>query len=214
VAGDKSGTRVAIGSIVAEALVKAIIGAVASPLKMFGAVVDLAGGSGAAAAPEPIPYRPGLLDPEDKARVEQVAEGLSGAPGLKVTLNGMAGGPDVRGLQEKAVLADLQAKQGVFGGIKNLANRGERNAIRDALAARAGGDKGELSPEHQKALDEWAGEKQVSDDDLRALAKARAERLRDQLVRDHGIDAARVAAGDPDVNRTEGKPGVGVALGF
>jgi len=137
----------------------------------------------------------------------------AGAPGLRITLHGAAGGTDVRALQEAGVLADLQAKQGVLGGIRNLANRTERAAIRDALAARATGATPTLAPEHQKTLDEWAGAKTISDDQLRTLAAARAETLKAALVQGRGIDAARITLGDPQVDRDRGMPAVMIALG-
>ena len=216
VSGDKSGTHVALGEIVAQAVVKAILGAVTSPLKMLGAVGGLVTGGGGSILPEPIPCRPGLPAVEASAgeRVQQLGGALGGAPALRISLHGMAGGPDVRALQEAAVLADLNAKQGVFGGIKNLANRRERNAIRDVLTARAaGGSAPELDPEYQKTLDEWAQAKTISDDQLRALATARAEGVKTALVSGQGADAARVTVGDPEVDREKGKPAVRIGFG-
>lgn len=215
VSGGSRGTQVALGSIVTQALVKAIVGAVMSPLKMLGSVADLATGKAGALAPEPIPCRAGLptVDPPATGRVDQLGSGLAAAPGLRITLRGTAGGPDVRALQEAAVLADLQAKQGVLGSIKNLANRAERNAIRDALTARATGGTPTLAPAYQATLDEWAAAKVISDDQLRALAVARAERLKASLVQGQGIDASRVTLGDPEVDRDKGMPGVTIALG-
>src|SRR5205085_10566637 len=156
--------------------VRAIAGAVMSRPKMLGSIAALASGGAASRAPEPIacaPGRPGV-GAAASGRVEQLSNGMGGAPGLRITLRGAAGGPDVRALQEAAVLADLQAKQGMLGSVRNLANRGERNAIRDALAARAAGGTSTLAPEYQKTLDEWASAKTISDDQLRALATARA----------------------------------------
>jgi hypothetical protein len=215
VSGDKSGTHVGLGEVVTQAIVKAILGAVASPLKMLGAVADLAAGGGGALTPEPIPCGPGLptVDAAAGERVPQLGGALGGAPALRITLHGMAGGPDVRALQEAAVLADLQAEQGVLGGIKNLASRGERNAIRDFLVAKAGGGKAELSPDYQKTLDEWAGAKTISDDQLRTLAAARAEGVKSALTTGQGVDAARVAVGDLEVDREKGEPAVRIGFG-
>jgi len=146
-------------------------------------------------------------------RVEQLSGAMAGAPGLRITLRGVAGGTDVRALQEAAVLADLQAKQGLLGSVRNLAARTERNAIRDALVARASGGASTLAPEYQKTLDEWASAKTISDDQLRMLAAARAEALKAALVREQGIDAARVTLGDPQVEREQGVPSVTIGLG-
>jgi len=216
VSGDKSGTHVGLGEIVAQAIVKAILGAVTSPLKMLGAVGDLVAGGGGSILPEPIPCTPGLpaVDAAAGERVQQLGGALGGAPALKITLHGMAGGPDVRALEEAAVLADLNAKQGVLGGIKNLANRSERNAIRDVLTARATGGKApDLDPEYQKTLDEWAQAKTISDDQLRQLANARAAGVKSALVAGQGADPARVAVGEPEVDREKGKPAVRIGFG-
>jgi hypothetical protein len=189
---------------------------VTSPPPTLGAVADLAGGGGGSILPEPIPCSPGLpaVDTSAGERVQQLGGALGGAPALRITLHGVAGGPDVRALQEAAVLADLNAKQGVLGGLKHLANRSERNAIRDFLTARvAGGSAPELDPEYQKTLDEWAQAKTVSDDQLRALATARAEGVKTALVTGQGADAARVTLGDPEVDREKGKPAVRIGFG-
>jgi hypothetical protein len=106
------------------------------------------------------------------------------------------------------VLADLQGER--LGGVRNLVSGGDRGAIRDAIAK---GKTDDLAPDRKKTLDEWAGKKTVTDDQLHALAVARAEDLRTSMGKDHGIDAARVTLGDPQVDRDAGKPVVVVALG-
>jgi hypothetical protein len=213
--GDRAGTHVALGEIVAQALVKAILGALTSPLKMLGVVADLATGGGGPLLPQPIPCARGLPAVEASAgeRVQQLVDALGVSPSLRISLQGVAGGADVRALQEAAVLADLNAKQGVVGGLKNLVNRKERNAIRDFLTARAGGRNApDLTLEYQKTLDEWAQAKAVSEDQLRVLATERAEALRTALVTGQGIDAARVVVGNPEVDRERGQPAV--RIGF
>lgn len=111
------------------------------------------------------------------------------------------------------MFGDLNAKQGVIGGLKSLANRRERNAIRDFLTARAsGGSIPELSPDYRTTLDEWAQAKTVSDDQLRALATARAEVVKTTLVTRQGLDTTRVSVGDPEIDRENGKPAVRIGL--
>jgi len=213
VSGDRrGGARVDVGAVIAEALRHAIVNALASPLRLLGAVV--AGDDKVDATPQPIACAPGRpeVDAEARTRVEQLGTVLGSAPALRLELRGSAGGPDVRALQEAALLADLAADRGALGTLRNLASRGTRNAIRDVLAARASGKSGELSPELQKTLDEWAAERTVSDGDLRALAAARAARLRSLLVQDFGIAAERLALAEPAVDRDGGRPAVAVAL--
>src|SRR5438094_5699105 len=210
--GRTGGAQVDVGAVITEALRRAIVNALASPLRLIGAVV--AGGDKVDATPEPIACAPGRteVDAGARTRVEQLGTVLGSAPALRLELRGSAGGPDVRALQEAAILADLAADRGALGTLRNLASRGTRNAIRDVLAARASGKSAELSPELQKTLDEWGAERTVSNGDLRALAGARAARLRSLLVQDFGIAAERLALGEPAVDRDGGRPAVAVAL--
>ena len=210
--GDRTaGTRVDIGAVVSQALAHAIVNAITSPLKLVGAL-NLTGDKVANFAPEPIEFAPGRPTVADagRDRVEQLARVLASAPALTVELRGAAGPADVRALQEAAVLADLQGERRVIGGVRNLVSGGDRGAIRDAIAK---GKTDDLTPDRKKTLDEWAGKKTVTDDQLHALAVARAEDLRTSMGKDHGIDAARVKLGDPQVDRDAGKPVVAVALG-
>ncbi len=210
--GRTGGAQVDVGAVIAEALRHAIVNALASPLRLIGAVAG--GGDKVDATPEPIACAPGRaeVDAGAQTRVEQLGTVLGSAPALRLELRGSAGGPDVRALQEAAILADLSADKGALGTLRNLASRGTRSAIRDALAARASGKSAELSPELAKTLDEWAAERTVSDGALRALAAARAARLQSLLVQDYGIPAERLALGEPAVERDAGRPAVAIAL--
>jgi len=96
--------------------------------------------------------------------------------------------------------------------VRNLASRGERTAIRDALTARARGGTADLALAQQARLDTWVAEKAIADDQLGRLAAARAEELRTVLGKNYGVDAARVAIGDPEVDREHGSTAVGVSL--
>ncbi len=210
--GRTGGAQVDVGAVITEALRHAIVNALASPLRLIGAVV--AGGDKLDATPEPIACAPGRaeVDAGARTRVEQLGTVLGSAPALRLELRGSAGRPDVRALQEAAILADLSADKGALGTLRNLASRGTRSAIRDALAARASGKSAELSPELAKTLDEWAAERTISDGALRALAAARAARLQSLLVQDYGIPAERLALGEPAVDRDAGRPAVAIAL--
>jgi len=210
--GRTGGAQVDVGAVITEALRHAIVNALASPLRLIGAVV--AGGDKVDATPEPIACAPGRaeVDAGARTRVEQLGTVLGSAPALRLELKGSAGGPDVRALQEAAILADLSADKGALGTLRNLASRGTRSAIRDALAARASGKSAELSPELAKTLDEWAAERTISDGALRALAAARAAHLQSLLVQDYAIPAERLALGEPAVDRDAGRPAVAIAL--
>jgi hypothetical protein len=211
--GRKGGAKVDLGAVVTQALTKALLGAITSPLKLLGAVA-MSGDKVEAFAPEPIEYVPGRAELADDSwpRVGRLANVLASYPVLRFTMRGGAGPADVRALEEAAVLADLNADKGVLKSIQNLASRRERNDVRDYLTARVAGKPAELSPERQPALEKWIAEHPASDADLTALAKARVEKLQTLLTKDYGVAADKLSAGEPDVNRTDGKSGVAVTL--
>ena len=78
--------------------------------------------------------------------------------------------------------------------------------------ARIDGGSATLPPEHQQTLDEWATAKTIPDDALRTLATARAESVKAALT-SQGVDASRVAVGDPQVEREGGTPAVRIGFG-
>jgi Domain of Unknown Function (DUF748) len=213
--GRGGGTQVDLGPVIGQALVKVMLGALTSPLKLIGAVV-MGGDRIQAVAPAPIGFDAGRAVIADDAwwRVDELANALASYPGLAVTLRGGSGGAaDVRGLQEAAVLADLQQDQGFFGALATLGSRGDRNAVREYLEERAAKKPAELEESRRPALDEWAAAKVVSEEDLSALAIARAERLRETLEKDYGVAASRLVLGEPVVSREGGRPEVAIALG-
>jgi hypothetical protein len=195
VEGDQRGTRIDIGSIIAQALTRAITGALVSPLKLLGAV-NLKGGRIESFDPRPIPFAPGtgVATPAGRKQTTQLGRMLEQLPSVMVAITGGAGTTDVRGLKEMAVLAELEATDaGMLGGIRNVLSFGKRDAIRNALAARARGEDGPLDDDDREQLDEWVAERTVTEADLQALAARRVESIRAELVGEQGIDAARVS---------------------
>jgi hypothetical protein len=215
VSGDRErGASIKLGSIVGEALARAIVNAVASPLKLIGAVT-MSGDKVGSIAPDPVGFIPGLPEIADDEwwRVEQLANFLPTLPTLTLTLAGMAGPADARALSEAAVLAEMQAGSRALGALRNVASGGKRGAIRAALEKRVRGVPGELEPDEMEELDRMVAEKPVNDDQLRTLAAARAERLRKVLADDYGAGADRVKTGDAVIDREGGKSQVVVTLG-
>jgi hypothetical protein len=213
--GDReTGASIKLGAIVSEALAHAIVNAVASPLKLIGAV-SMSGDKVGAIAPDPVGFIPGLPEIADDEwwRVEQLANFMPAVPTLKVSLAGMAGPADARALSEAAVLAEMAGGNRAVGALRNVASGGKRGAIRDALEKRVRGAPGELEPDEMKELDRMVAEKPTSDDQLRTLAKARAERLRKVLAEDYAIGADRVTTGDAVIDREGGKAQVVINLG-
>jgi hypothetical protein len=213
VEGDERGTKVSVGTVVAQALRRAIVNALASPLKLVGAAF---GGSGAAAPPKPIAFAVGRAEPTDDGGKALDALGglLASRPGIGITLKTAPTKSDVRWLHEQKLREKLSRPQGVFGAIGNFTQRGARERVRVALEARAEGKKGTLEAEDEVKLEEWLAEEPTPGaKELRALATARTERAATALREGHGVAANRVATAEPVVEVREGDPVVEFDLG-
>lgn len=197
VAGDEAGTVVAIGAIVREALARAIVGAIASPLKLLGAV-RLGKGRIEAFEPAPVAFVPGTtgIAPGSEAQAEQLAKALGQLPAVRVRIAGRAGANDARALAEHAVLATLEDERGVLGGVRNLLSGGTRSEVRDALRARRDGKPGALEGDAAGQLDEWVAEHPIDRERLLALATARASAL-EKVLLEGGARADQIVVGEP-----------------
>jgi hypothetical protein len=190
---------------VAQALTRAIMGALVSPLKLLGAV-SLKGNRIESFDPRPIPFAPGtdVSTTAGREQATKLGRTLQQLPSVRLAITGGAGATDVRGLKEMAVLAELdETDEGVMGGIRNVLSFGKRDAIREALAARARGDEGPLDGADREKLDEWVAERTVTDADLLALADRRAESIRAELVDEQEADPSQVVVG-PSVVVSDG----------
>jgi hypothetical protein len=210
--GDRGGARVGLGSIVGQALRKALLGALASPLKLLGAVT--ADGK-VKAAPEPIPFAPGdvVLTAEGGEKVELIARLLSSSPGIALTLSGGISESDLRVLRERALYKELEATSGVRA-LGQLGAIATRRAARKFLEAKLAGQQPEpLDPEDADWLEEHIADQKLEPSALAALASARAATVKDGLVRDHGIADARLTLGAPVTEPPTAEPGVVIGLG-
>jgi Domain of Unknown Function (DUF748) len=212
--GDAGGTRVDLLSVIGGALRRAIVNALASPLKLLGAVIE--GGKVESLAPEPITFRTGrdAFAPAGAEQVGELAALLASRPGLGIELDGTVSAVDVRWLREQALREELEAPQGVVGTLRTLGERGVRDRIRTALAARAEGQEGKLSEEDAATLEEWLAERPPpSAERLGKLADDRMARIETMLRERHGIEAGRVKAEPPAAEPVEGPPAVRFELG-
>jgi hypothetical protein len=195
---DETGTTVPIGSIVAQALRAALLGALTSPLKLIGAAFG--GGDGEGPGPIGIEFPIGRaeLTSDANANVDKLADFMASRPGVGITLSATLTPKDVRWLREQSLAAELAAPQGVFGAIRNLPARGARDRIRTALEARARDEEGKLDDEDAKTLEEWLTERgDLPKDKAKALADARIAAVQKALVEGKGVDATRVKPGEP-----------------
>lgn len=211
---DAAGMRVSVLAMVGQALRRALLNALASPLKLVGAVFG--GGEGKAVAPAPILFRPGRaeLTPAGDAQVRELAAVLAGRPGVAVTLSAAPSAADVSWLREQALRAALTAPQGLLGALQTLGDRGRRRRVAGALEARARDQPGTLDPDDAAALARWLAERPPpSAAELRALAAARLDRVASLLHERHGIEPSRIERAAPAAEPGGELPAVQVTLG-
>lgn len=211
VGGGRGGVNVGLGSIAGQALRKALMGALASPLKLLGAVTT----GDKVAAPEPILFVPGTseLAPDGSSRIEQIAALLSASPGIALTLTGGTSESDVHALQERALLAELEATSGVRA-LGQLGEIGTRRAVRQHLQAKlAGEEPPALEPEQETWLESHVSAEKIEPAALATLAATRAAAAQSLLVREHGIAAERLPIGPPATEPPAAQPGVAIGLG-
>jgi hypothetical protein len=213
IAGDEAGMRTGVGTIIGNALTRAILNAVTSPLKLIGAVTRI-GEKPAAVTPGPVAFLAGraVMADGEPAKLDSLASLLGRAPGLRLHLRGEAGDADRRWLREQALRAKLEAESGVFGSVRHVAERGARKAALAALTARAEGQAGEIPAEHREWFETKVGEQQVDDAALRTLAEARAAEVQKKLASGQGIDAPRLVLDEPRLDAAA-RPVVAIGLG-
>jgi hypothetical protein len=213
VEGDQRGARVSVMDLAAQALRKALVNALASPLKLVGAAF---GGKEGATAPAPIAFEPGRAEPTDegKSHLNALADLLASRPGIAITLSGAPTKSDARRLHEQALYDELAQPQGVLGAIGNLAQRGARERVRAALEERAEGKEGRLEPDDAAKLEEWLAERpKPTDENLRALVRARQEHMAKTLRDGRGIAAERVVLADPAAEVRDAPPTIEYEVG-
>ena len=214
VAADKNGMKVGIGTIVAGALRSALLGMLASPLKLIGLVVG--GGKASSAAPPEIAFRAGRADPteESEGQIKQLAAFVASRPAMGVTLEAVPSTRDVRWLREQALAQELGKPQGVWGAVKNIGKGGKRERIAKALAERAKDEPGNLDEADSKTLEEWLDQRpSPAAEQIRALVEARLAKLEHVLRDDYGVDASRVTRGEVGAGATDGAPVVRLEIG-
>lgn len=211
---DEKGTQIALGTVVTNALLQALVGTLMSPLKIVGAVLPRGGSGAQSLAPKPVSFAPGLATVSDAGheQVKQLAEFLAGRPGLGVTLGAPTTARDVRALREQALLEKLGPRGGVLGTIRNV---GARGRIVDALTARGKGEEGPLDADDTKALDEYVKDVPApSADAITKLGDTRITLVEKSLHDEFGIAAGQIArAKSSPSEMVEVDPGVTVELG-
>jgi hypothetical protein len=206
VAIDEKGTKIGIGAVVASAIKAALVGAVTAPLKMIGAAFG--GGDDKGFSLDPLPSvagSPALAD-DAQGRIDGLAKMMGERPSVALDLRGRSGPDDEPEVAEQMLIERIENDQGLppLEGTNLLSRR----RIGQALERRAKGEATGLEGEDVALYERYVAAIAVPDARLAALAKSRAETVRDALVA-RGIPTERLSIGE---TQPESKPGV--AIGF
>jgi len=214
IAGDAQGMHAGLRTLITNALARAILNAVTSPLKLIGAVAHI-GEKPASISPSPIAFDAGraTVAAGEDAKLDQLGHLLAAAPGVKLHLRGETSAEDRRWLQEQALRAKLEKEGGVLGSVRHITERGPRAAALAVLQARAAGKAAEIPEEHKAWFEAQVTAQTVADAALHELAAARVQSARTKLTGSEGIAEARVLVDDTTPPDLAARPVVAVGLG-
>jgi hypothetical protein len=170
-------------SVVLQAIVRAVRGAVMSPLNALGRVI-LRDGRIEQFDLEPIPFAAGArtLDAAGQARIQQIARVLEAHPNLVLRVRGQVAQVDADSLRGEAALAAL-AEDRAF------------EQLRAVVQARlAGGPPPAVRPEDGRRLENLLATLPWPTEALHRLAVDRGAVAAASFIVDHKIDPGRVAA--------------------
>jgi len=206
----RDGFGVGVGEAIRSAIGQALTWALASPVKLLRAALPSFGKTSAPVL-EAIPFAPGSSEvrPETGAAkpIAALAELVAASPGLQPTLEGVVGGRDERAIREAVLLERLQG--GVLGRVRSLTGVGPDARLRRYLT----GEDTALSPEDEAELEARLAEIEVTEEELRALARAREVATREWLAAQHGIERVTLASDRAGAPLALGEPAVRVRIG-
>jgi hypothetical protein len=198
--GDLKEPAFEMRSVVLQAIVQAVRGAVLSPLNALGRVF-MHDGRIEEIALQAVPFPPAArhLDEAGRQRLQQVARVLEAHPDLAIRVRGFTATADVERIQDEATLSAL-------GGEPTT------DPVPAFLRARLnGGTPPVLDGSQQARLDALRAGLPWPGAELRALALDRGAVTTAALVVDHKIDPQRVTADTPEVPKPEQLAPVGGA---
>jgi len=191
-------------SVVMQAIVRAVRGAILSPLNALGRAF-LRGGRIERIEVDPIPFAPGerVLDDAGRARAIQVGRVLTTHPGLRARIHGLIAAADVDRVQDEALLS-------------RLADVADAEALRAFLRARLEKRPPPLLGEGDaRRLEQLRNDLPWPEPALRELARDRAAVATATLILDVHVEPERVSADTADVPRADSlapAPGAGIEL--
>ena len=207
---DSEGMDAGIEAAIAGALRSAVIGALASPLKIAGGILAVGASVGQLAADQAVKAQPGstALEPGQEEKLQALVDLLRAHPGLTVNLHGRAGEDD-EDLVARAILLERAATGNDLPDVAGDNFIARRRAI-GVLEKQAAGEEVEVGAGQQALIDRWVERLVIPPERMQALGNSRAETLQGELSGRTGIDAERIFIGEPVV---PGSPGIEVELG-
>jgi hypothetical protein len=192
---DEKGSTVSTGAVMASALKTAILGAVSTPLKLLGGSFGGTSGTGPASftiAPIKSPAGSPELDSSASGRIDGLVKLLAQRPEIGLMLRGRTGTDDRPPVAEQL----LVERVGQGKGLPELDGAGflARLRIKQVLSRRSKGKPASVSAEDQPLFNRYLAAVEIPEDRLDALAKLRAEKLREMLVA-KGVHAGRLSVG-------------------
>lgn len=200
-----SSLRLGLGPVVRDAVRAALVGALASPLKLIGAVVPSRRGT--VARPEPIPFVPGRaeLTPDGHHRLHELSALLASHPRLAADAQVLSTGADVVARRD-AVLAERLASPDLALRLATLGEGRTVRGLRDWLAQpEAERDPATLGAEAAELRRELHGAIEIAPDWLDVLGAERVAKLEAVLVGDAGL-GGRVTLGGESRPGTDAPP--------
>lgn len=210
---DEDGARVAAGAVIGSAIKAAILGALSSPLKLIGiGIKDHSTKGGASGivnlSAAVIQFPPGSAEPRADARVqvESYVKLLAQRPHMGLTLRGRIS-PEDRPVVAGQILVERVRSGDALPEVSGVGFL-ERQKMKGYLARLGKGKAVESAEKIQALYDRYVAAIKVPEERLTALAKQRAEQVRDRLVA-KGAPLKNLNVGDRDI---DGPAGVVIAF--
>lgn len=225
ISGNLDDPQFSYGKVIWKAVVNVISKIATAPFralgKLFGAGSDKL---------EAILFEPGksTLAPEEQEKLKAIAGGMEKRPSLRLSLSPTVDvAADTAALQELATRQDVanemgvKVKEGEQVGPIDLNNPKAQSAIENLLKERSGEGRGlkaieklkeafkknkpEDAPKYALMLEQLKLTAKITDADLAALGKARAENLQKYLLENAKLDGARMQLGEASKVSGDGK---------
>ena len=201
----ESGLKLNIASLIWEAVRNSVVSAITAPFRLIGNILTLGGRIGQVRI-DPIPFEPGTREIPSRGaeQIAKLAELLNNKPKLDLKLVGGATRAEIDSLKQKKfwdMLASTEVKD-------------YQRALIELYHKLGGVTEPEtpLESKTEESLERFVLERiDITEEDLRELGRARAEIVKQELVK-RGVDSERLAAAAPDNIGTTPEPTVEIHL--